>query len=69
MVRMSLKNSLLKQQQPNQTKTFFIILFYPPPELIPVLGPLNSDMMPPLDEALLCSSRAGSDLGCVSRLA
>ena len=29
----------------------------------------DSDMMPTLDAALLCSSRAGSDQGCESRLA
>ena len=28
----------------------------------------NGDMRPTLDVALLCSSRAGSDLGCESRL-
>ena len=28
----------------------------------------NGDMMPTLDAALLCSSKTGSDLGCVFRL-
>ena len=28
----------------------------------------NGDMMPTLGTALLCSSRVGSDLGCVSGL-
>ena len=35
------------------------------PELLPVLGPLER-YKPTLDTALLCSSRAGSDLGCMS---
>ena len=42
-------------------KHFFCI--HPPPELLPVLGPLERYVMPTLDAALLCSSRAGSDLG------
>ena len=40
---------------------FFCI--YPPPGLLPVLGPLERYMMPTLDLALLMSSRAGADLG------
>ena len=46
----------------------FLILFIirPPPELLPVLGRWNGDVMPTLDAALLCSSRAGSNLGRVS---
>ena len=36
----------------------------PPPGLLPVLGPLEQYMMPTLDAALLCSSRAGSHLDC-----
>ena len=40
---------------------FFCI--HPPPELIPVLGPLEQYMTPTLDAALLYSSRVGSDLG------
>ena len=40
---------------------FFCIC--PPPELLPVLGPLERYRTPTLDTALLCSSRAGSDLG------
>ena len=40
---------------------FFCI--HPPPELLHVLGPLERYMTPTLDAALLCSSRAGSDLG------
>ena len=46
-----------------------IIIFFcicPSPELLSVLGPLERDMMPTLDAALLCSSRVGSDLGCKS---
>ena len=35
----------------------------PPPEWLPVLGPLEHYMTPTLDAALLCGSRAGSDLG------
>ena len=35
----------------------------PPPELLPMLGPLEWYMMPTLDVALLCSSRVASDLG------
>ena len=42
-------------------KTFFSIR--PSPELLPVLGLLEQYMTPTLDAALLCSSRAGSDLG------
>ena len=38
----------------------------PPPELFPVLGPLERYMTPTLDAALLNSSRAGSDLGRTS---
>ena len=34
-----------------------------PLEFLPVLGPLERYMMPTLDTALLCSSRASSDLG------
>ena len=43
----------------------FLLLFFmrPPPELLPVLGPLERYMTPTLDAALLYSSRAGSDLG------
>ena len=40
--------------------SFFSI--HPPPELLPVLGPLEWYMSPTLDAALLNSSRAGSDL-------
>ena len=40
----------------------FLFCIRLPPELLPVLGP------PTLDAALLCSSRAGSDLGRVSVL-
>ena len=43
---------------------FFNIL--PPPGLLPVLGPLERYITPTLDAALLCSSRAGSDLGRTS---
>ena len=44
----------------------FVVTFFsirPPPELLPVLGPLERYMTPALYAALLCSSRAGSDLG------
>ena len=44
----------------------FIASFFcirPPPELLPVLGLLDRYMTPTLDAALLCSSRASSDLG------
>ena len=46
----------------------FLLLFFmrPPPELLPVLGPLERYMTPTLDAALLYSSRAGSDLGRTS---
>ena len=42
----------------------FIIFFCvrPPPELLPVMGPLERCVTPTLDAALLCSSSAGSDL-------
>ena len=40
---------------------FFCI--HPPPELLPVLGLLEQYMLPTIDATLLCSSRAGSDLG------
>ena len=42
------------------------LLFYsirPPPGLLSVLGTLEWYMTPTLDAVLLCSSRAGSDLG------
>ena len=39
------------------------IFVQPPPELLPVLGSLECYMTPTLDAALLCNSRAGSDLG------
>ena len=42
---------------------FFIFSICPPPRLLPVLGPLKRYMTPTLDSALLCSSRAGADLG------
>ena len=41
----------------------FFFSIHPPPELLPVLGPLERYMTPTLDAALLYSSRAGSDLG------
>ena len=41
-------------------------LLVPPPELLPVLGPLEQYMMPTLDAALLCSPMVGSDLGHMS---
>ena len=41
----------------------FFLSIHPPPELLPVLGPLEWFMTPTLDAALLYSSRAGSDLG------
>ena len=40
---------------------FFCI--HPPPELLPVLVPLEQYMTPTLDAALLYGSRMGSDLG------
>ena len=45
--------------------SFYLFLFSirPPPELLPVLGPLEWYMTSTLDAALLYSSRAGSDLG------
>ena len=46
---------------------FFCI--HPPPELLHVLGPLERYMTPTLDAALLCSSRAGSDLNGTSYIA
>ena len=49
---------------------FLLFCFFfsipPPPELLPVLGPLERYMMPTLDATLLCSSRLGFDLGCKS---
>ena len=44
------------------SKRLFLII-RPPPELLPVLVLLEQYMTPTLDAALLCSSRAGSDLG------
>ena len=55
-------------------KYFWIFLCYslfasiflsirPSPELLPVLGPLERYVMLTLDVALICNSRAGSDLG------
>ena len=41
--------------------------FHPLPELLPVLGPWEQ-LPPTLDVALLCSSRAVSDLGLESGL-
>ena len=38
----------------------------PPPELLSVLGRLEQYMTRTLDAALLCTSRAGSDLGSKS---
>ena len=40
---------------------FFLSVRFPP-ELLPVLGLLEQYVKPTLDVALLCSSRAGSDL-------
>ena len=37
-----------------------------PPGFLPVLGPLERYMIPTLDAALLCSCRAGADLGRMS---
>ena len=45
----------------NLSFNFFCIR--PPLELLPILGPLERYVTPTLDTALLCSSRAGSDLG------
>ena len=45
---------------------FFIICI--PPEFIPVLGPLTLWCASTLGAALLCSSRADSDSGLISRL-
>ena len=45
---------------------YFLYIFFcvhPPPELLPVLGPLEWYMKPKLGAALLDSSRADSDLG------
>ena len=44
----------------------FFFSICPPRELLPVLGPLEWYLTPTLDAALLCSSRAGSDLGQTS---
>ena len=46
---------------PGQIAPFFSIC--PPTELLPVLGLLDQYMTTTLDGALLCSSRAGYDLG------
>ena len=45
----------------SSSKAFFCIR--PSLELLPVLGLLEQYMTPTLDTALLCSSRAGYDLG------
>ena len=54
----------------NQLGHKYIFLFFfiicPPPELHPVLGPLEQYVTSTLDAALLFSSREGSDLGCMS---
>ena len=52
---------------------FYFVSIRPPPEFLPVFGPLKWYMTPTLDAALLCivhrdwvttiSSRAGADLG------
>ena len=47
---------------------FFLNIIRPPPELLPVLGPLERYVTTTLDTALLCSSRAGSHLGIWKRL-
>ena len=41
----------------------FFVGISPPPELLPVLGPLEGYVTPTLDTALLCSSKVGSGLG------
>ena len=46
---------------------FIIIIIRLPPEFLPVLGPLTRWCASILGTALLCSSRAGYDLGLVSR--
>ena len=43
---------------------FFYFFYYPPS--FSVLGPLTRQWASTLDAALLCSTRAGSDLGLVS---
>ena len=55
-IQVNKANSSLKMLTP-----FFCI--HPPPELLPVLGPLERYMMPTFDAALLYSYREGSDLG------
>ena len=47
----------------NVKELFFLFFCIHPPELLPVLGPLERYLTPTLDAALLCSSRASSDLG------
>ena len=39
---------------------------YPPPGLLPVVGPCERYMTPTIDAALLISSRAGTDPGLSS---
>ena len=49
----------------NDTQVYYSLPFFPP-GLLPVLGPLESYMMPTLDAALLISYRAGAGLGRTS---
>ena len=68
MLTRSLKDGLFKTWCPVRYDKFRNVFLYirPPPELLPVLGPLERYMTNTLDAALFCSSRAGSDLGRMS---
>ena len=52
----------MKSEVEKKVKQFFICL---PQEFLPVLGSLTRQCASTLGAALLCSSRAGSDLGLV----
>ena len=59
----------VKTLQPGTHGYVFLLFCFsirPPPELLPVMGPLERYITPILEAALLCSSRAGSDLGRTS---
>ena len=55
--------STLKLNETGVSIFFLLFCIRPPPGLLPVLGPLERYMTPTLGAALLCCSRACSDLG------
>ena len=52
-------NKVMEHVSNSQGRNLVFFIIRPPPELLPVLGPLERYMPPTLNAALLCCSRAG----------